>query len=250
MSTHAAEKSVGQLVVERPARARVFEKFGIDYCCGGNRFLEQACRDKDLDVARVIKELDDEPLGTGAPHERSWSSASLTDLCDHIEQTHHAYLKQELPRLDHLTRKIAAVHGEREPKLREVQRIFHELQQEMTSHMAKEERVLFPLCRRLEDPELPPPAGLPGGFRIENPIAVMVQEHEHAGDALAQIRALTDGYTCSPGACNTYRVTFDALAHLERDLHEHVHKENNILFPKAARLEQRLRRLAKARSAT
>ena len=124
--------------------------------------------------------------------------------------------------------------------LRDVYRIFHAFQEELTAHMAKEEHVLFPLCRRLEDPELPPPDGIPGQLGIANPIAVMIREHEHAGDALAHIRALTDGYTCSPGACNTYRVTFAALEQLERDLHEHVHKENNILFPKAVRLEKRL----------
>jgi regulator of cell morphogenesis and NO signaling len=240
MSTHTAEKSIGQLVVERPSRARVFEKLGIDYCCGGNRFLEEVCHDKRLDLGTVIQALHDEQLANAAPQERDWASASLIDLCDHIERTHHAYLKQELPRLEHLTRKIAAVHGDREPKLREVYQTFHAFQEELTAHMVKEEHVLFPLCRRLENPELPPPAGIPQGFRVVNPIAAMIREHEHAGDALAHIRALTDGYTCSPEACNTYRVTFDALEHLERDLHEHVHKENNILFPKAVRLEERL----------
>jgi regulator of cell morphogenesis and NO signaling len=243
MSTHTIEKSVGELVTERPSRARLFERLGIDYCCGGKKLLDQACRDKHLDVVGVLKELQDEEATDVAPQDRNWSSASLTDLCDHIEQTHHAYLKQELPRLDHLTRKIAAVYGDREPSLREVQRIFEAFSGELTAHMAKEEGILFPLCRRLDRADqLPPPFRGPGGG-IANPIEVMIREHEHAGDALAQIRALTNGFTCPSDACNTYRVTFAALEQLERDLHHHVHKENNILFPKAVRLERLLRRI-------
>jgi regulator of cell morphogenesis and NO signaling len=243
MSIPTVEKSVGQLVVERPSRARVFERLGIDYCCGGNRLLEHVCRDKHLEVAKVLGELQDEQLGTGVPQERDWSSASLTDLCDHIEQTHHAFLKQELPRLDRLTRKIATVHGDRESSLRDVQLIFHAFKDELMAHMAKEEEILFPLCRRLDRADLLASEPLGSGGGIVRPIEVMIREHEHAGDALAQIRSLTGGYACPPEACNTYRVTFAGLEQLERDLHQHVHKENNILFPEAIRLEKLLHRI-------
>jgi regulator of cell morphogenesis and NO signaling len=231
------ETTVGELVVERPSRARVFEKLGIDYCCGGKKPLHQACRERNLDHAAVIDELEQEQATAPAQGERNWASASLTDLCDHIEQTHHHYLKEELPRLAFLTTKVASRHGETRPALTEVQRVFAELKAEMDSHMMKEERILFPLCRQLDiADELP--ATHCGS--VGNPIEVMIREHEHAGDALAQIRTLTDNYTCPPDACNTYRALFDALEHLEHDLHAHVHKENNILFPKAIRLEKLL----------
>jgi len=240
--TVKTDATVGELVVARPSRARVFEKLGIDYCCGGKRPLQEVCRERNLDYAAVVDELNREQ-NAPAQHERSWASASLTDLCDHIEQTHHQYLKQELPRLEFLTTKVASRHGDKRPALVEVQRVFAELKAEMDSHMMKEERVLFPLCRQLDAAdELP---AMHCGS-VGNPIEVMIREHEHAGDALAQIRALTENYACPPDACNTYRALFDSLEHLERDLHEHVHKENNILFPKAIRLERLLAGMQRA----
>lgn len=231
-----AERSVAELVVERPSRARVFEKLGIDYCCGGKKPLEQACIERDLDFSAVVSELEQEQA---APRqgERNWASASLTDLCDHIEETHHEYLKEELPRLEFLTAKVAGRHGDKQPALVEVQRVFAGLKAEMDAHMVKEERVLFPLCRQLDVVDQLPAMHCGS---VGNPIEVMIREHEHTGDALAQIRALTENYTCPPDACSTYRAMFDALEHLEHDLHEHVHKENNILFPKAIRVERLL----------
>jgi regulator of cell morphogenesis and NO signaling len=242
MTAAGIDKTVGQWVVERPSRARVFERLGIDYCCGGKHPLRQACEQKSLDYDAVLAELDRD--GAAAePGVRNWASASLTDLCDHIEQTHHAYLKQELPRLEFLTTKVAARHGDHRPALRAVREVFAALKAEMDAHMAKEERVLFPLCRQLDQAdELP---AIHCGS-IDHPIEVMISEHEHAGDALAEIRALTDNYACPPDACNTYRALFDSLAQLERDLHEHVHKENNILFPRAIRLQRLLARTQQA----
>jgi regulator of cell morphogenesis and NO signaling len=231
-----SDVSVGQLVVQRPSRARVFEQLGIDYCCGGKMPLEQACRKHNLDYAAVVDALENEQAAP-AQAQRNWATASLTDLCDHIEHTHHDYLKQELPRLEFLTTKVATRHGGNRPALVEVQRIFADLKSEMDLHMMKEERILFPLCRQLDTADTLPPMY---SSSVGNPIEVMIQEHEHAGDALEQIRALTDNYTPPGDACNTYRALFDALAHLEKDLHEHVHKENNILFPRALRQEKLL----------
>ena len=233
----SSETTVGQLVVERPSRARVFERLGIDYCCGGKHPLRMACEQKGLDVDAVLAELERNEAGS-REELRNWASASLTDLCDHIEQTHHAYLKQELPRLAYLTDKVAARHGENRPELREVRDVFEALKAEMESHMMKEERVLFPLCRQLDGAEELPATH---NGSVSNPIGVMVREHEDAGDALARIRALTDDFTCPPDACNTYRAMYDSLHQLEQDMHQHVHKENNILFPKAMRLEKLLR---------
>jgi regulator of cell morphogenesis and NO signaling len=232
----SATATVGELVVEQPSRARVFEQLGIDYCCGGNRALQQVCRERNLDYAVVVEKLEKAQAAPAGPA-RNWGFASLTDLCDHIEQTHHHYLKKELPRLEFLTTKVATRHGEKRPALVEVQRVFAELKAEMDSHMLKEEQVLFPLCRQLDVAEELPAMHCGS---VGNPIEVMIREHEHAGDALSRIRSLTDNYACPPDACNKYRALFDSLEHLEHDLHEHVHKENNILFPKAIRQERLL----------
>ena len=239
MNQALIETTVGQLVVDRPSRARVFEKLGIDYCCGGKKPLLRAIEERGLDPESVVAELEHEQAAESPRAERNWATASLTDLCDHIESTHHAYLKEELPRLELLTAKIASRHGDARPALREVHNVFRQLKQEMDSHMLKEERILFPLCRRLDAAETLPPSHCGS---VNNPIEVMIREHDDAGAALGRIRELTDDYTLPPDACNTYRATFASLQQLERDLHQHVHKENNILFPKAARAERLLSR--------
>jgi regulator of cell morphogenesis and NO signaling len=239
MSQTLIETTVGQLVVERPSRARVFEKLGIDYCCGGKKPLGSAIEERGLDAGAVVAELEQEQTGAAPQGGRNWATASLTDLADHIESTHHAYLKAELPRLAQLTHKVASRHGDRRPELVEIYDVFSGLKAEMESHMMKEERILFPLCRRLDTAETLPPSHCGS---VANPIEVMVREHEDAGDALARIRVLTNDYTPPPDACNTYRATFDSLRQLEADMHQHVHKENNILFPKAARAERLLSR--------
>lgn len=230
------ERTVGQLVVERPGRARVFERWGIDYCCGGKKPLSLACRDKGLDAEAVRRELDELDASAPAP-QRDWSAASLTELADHIEATHHASLKQELPRLEALSRKVAAVHGQDHPELLEIRKVMLRLKAEMESHILREELVLFPLCRKLETPAAREVL-LHGS--IQGPIGVMMREHDGAGDALAKLRRLTSEYTPPAQACNSYRALFDSLADLEADMHQHVHKENNILFPRAAQLEATL----------
>jgi regulator of cell morphogenesis and NO signaling len=239
MSQTLIETTVGELVVERPSRARVFEKLGIDYCCGGKKPLRNAIEERGLDAGTVVAELEQEQAGAAAQAERNWATASLTDLADHIEATHHAYLKGELPRLAQLTHKVASRHGDRRPELVEIYNVFAALKAEMESHMMKEERILFPLCRRLDTAETLPASHCGS---VANPIEVMVREHEDAGDALARIRELSSNYTPPADACNTYRATFDSLRQLEADMHQHVHKENNILFPKAIRAERLLSR--------
>jgi regulator of cell morphogenesis and NO signaling len=240
MSQTIVEETVGQLVVQRPSRARVFEKFGIDYCCGGKVPLKQAIAAKGLAAETVVAELEREQApDPQQPGERNWATASLTDLCDHIEKTHHARLKLDLPRLEFLTAKVASRHGDRRPALVEIHRIVLGLRAELESHMAKEEQVLFPFCRQLDQADALPPAHC---GTVRNPIEAMVAEHEDAGEAIARLRALTDNYTPPLDACNTYRAMYDALHTFERDMHQHVHKENNILFPKAIRVEKLLSR--------
>ena len=235
-TTNKLETTVGQLVTERPGRARIFESFGIDYCCGGKKPLAEAIREKGLDQQMVLRILD--TFDEQAPDtERDWSRSSLTALADHIEQTHHAYLKSELPRLEYLVNKVANRHGSHTPHLVELARVFAAFKFELESHMKKEEVILFPICRQLDN------ATGPQRFHcgsVENPIAVMVREHEDAGDALRRMRELTDDYTPPLDACNTYRALFDSLRELELDMYRHVHKENSILFPKALELEEKL----------
>lgn len=235
MSRPSLDATVGQCVADHPNTSRVFEALRIDYCCGGGKPLGQACAERQLDPQDVLEKLAqavDEP--NSAPS-RDWTAASLAELCDHIEQTHHEYLKHELPRLQQLIVKLVQAHGRNHPELAEVQRAFADLQGELAPHMFKEEHILFPAIRHLEQSETPP--SFPFGA-IANPIRMMELEHDHAGDALARMRSATADYAVPPDACNTYRAMLDGIARLERDMHEHVHKENHILFPRAIEREQ------------
>lgn len=236
--------TVGQLVAERPSRARVFEELGIDYCCGGKLPLEDACAERGLDVQNVVATLREaDRQSEGSYDEAAWTDAPLGELIANIVDTHHAYLRRELPRLAGLTAKVHAAHGKRHPELAEVRRIFESLRAELDAHMMKEEQILFPLIRRMDSsPSLE--AAHCGSVR--NPIRVMEHEHDSAGAALAQMRRLTNDFTPPADGCNTYRATLDSLAQLESDLHAHIHKENNILFPRAIELEATLARTAPA----
>lgn len=228
-------QTVGELVRENPARSRVFESFSIDYCCGGKVPLESACRKKGLDPQRIVEALEIADSNS-PPNGADPSDMGLAELADHIEATHHAYLRDELPRLDFITRKVAGAHGDREPRLHQIQEVFLACREELEAHMLKEERVLFPMIRELDGSQ--GPVSFHCGS-LANPIRMMEHEHDNAGHALQQLRSLTDGYTPPDWACNTYRAMLDGLATFEQDMHQHVHKENNILFPRALSLEKR-----------
>jgi iron-sulfur cluster repair di-iron protein len=212
-----------------PIRARVFEKLGIDYCCGGKKPLAEVCAAKGLDASTVLAMLEaidgvdagDSPVDADAMR--------LGALCDHIEAAHHGYLREELPRLDFMTRKVAAVHGDDEPRLVEIRRVFARFAPDLLAHMADEEARVFPRIRMLDA------SGGSAAAREELKSAVdeLEREHAEAGEALERFRELTDGYSPPEWACNTFRALYDGLARLERDMHQHVHKENNILFPRA-----------------
>jgi regulator of cell morphogenesis and NO signaling len=223
------ESTVGQWVLERPGIARVFEKLGIDYCCGGKKPLGEACRIKGLDAANVVALLN---AGDGGPAADNIDLAamSLTELADHIQSTHHEYLKRELPRLQPLIERIAARHSDKNPKIIQLPYIFSAFRSELEAHMAKEEHVLFPLVRVIDS------VGGTGDCAcgtITNPIRIMELEHQHAGDALSLMSEITDGFSTPPQACNTYRTVMHSLAELESDMYRHVHKENSVLFPRA-----------------
>lgn len=239
MTTLDTSITVGQLVADRPSRSRVFQQLGIDFCCGGKKPLEEACRAKGLDPNTVLQTLlageSDVP---GPDNSVDAAKMSLAELCDHIESTHHDYLRRELPRLHQMIHKVAAVHGERYPWMIEVLEEFVPFTRELTSHMMKEEQVLFPMIRRMEADGTR--AADHCGGTIANPVRMMEHEHDDAGDALRRMNELTNGYSPPADACNTFRASLDGLREVELDMHQHVHKENSILFPRALELEQRL----------
>lgn len=224
--------TIGEMVVERPSRARVFERVGIDYCCGGRLTLDAACAAKGLSVGAVLEALVASDAERGPEPVNDWKAQGAGALADHIERTHHDYLKRELPRLTALTTKVAAVHGGHNPALVELRDVYTAFAGEMTEHMMKEEKVLFPWIRALADGQTPPRAG------IQHPVRMMMAEHEDSGAALEKMRELTGGFAPPPEACNTYRAMLAGLAELETDTHTHVHKENSILFPMAVKMEE------------
>ena len=234
MNSTNTEKTVGDLVVERPANSRVFEEYGIDYCCGGKQSLSEACAKKGLSADEVLHKLDEVDTAQLQEDPTDCTSMGLSDLVEHIVSTHHAFLLLELPRLQKMSKKVAKVHGDRDDRLRELAGVVHTLAEELTMHMMKEERVLFPVICQMTRTESIPDMHF---GKLENPILAMEADHEIAGDALKSMHTLTDGYTPPDWACNTYRALLDGLHDLELDLHQHIHKENNILFPKALELE-------------
>jgi len=233
------EKTVRELALEEPGAARVFEKLGIDYCCGGKQTLEQACRGANLPLDKVLGELEVvQRSGQTLPNDRHWQTAPLSDLIAHIKNTHHKYTRQETARLGPLFDKVCAVHGEHHPELLELRATFQGLAQELATHLMKEEMVLFPYVERMEEsvvqkePILPPPFGT-----VRNPVAMMEHEHDSAGAALRALRASSNNCAPPSDACVSYQTLYRALAELEADLHQHIHLENNLLFPRAIAME-------------
>ncbi len=230
-------QTVGEVAATHPATTRVFEKLGIDYCCGGGQTLADACKASGLNYDTVAKSLAE--LVESVPADgRDWTKSSLADLIQHIVTKHHEYIRSESPRLEALAAKVAGVHGGRHPELQQVQRIFSDAADELIMHTMKEEKILFPAITQMEEEGRMAEAASPFGS-IENPIRMMMMEHDIAGAAFAEMRKITAGFTTPADGCISYRTLFQALAEFEADLHEHVHLENNILFPRALQLERR-----------
>jgi regulator of cell morphogenesis and NO signaling len=239
--TATPDSSVRDIVAEDFRAAAVFERFGIDYCCGGRRSLADACRAAKADPLGVLIEVNAacaQKEGT-MPRFAEWGLDALTA---YIVREHHRYVRQALPVLIAHTRKVAAAHGASHPELATIATVFETVADEMATHMEKEERILFPyidalaLAVRLGEPIPAPPFG-----SVDKPIAVMEEEHEFAGRAMDRIRDLSRDYSLPPDACSTWRVCFSELDAFERDLHVHVHLENNVLFPKARALAAQAR---------
>lgn len=233
-STFTPATKVGDIVAAQPNLARVFERVGIDYCCGGKKTLADVCQTKGLDVGTFVVLLDAAAHLSPSPSTVDPLSMTLTALADHIEQRHHAYLKAELPEMVEKADRVAHKHSWRDPRLVDVANAVRTFAMEMFEHMEKEEQVLFPIVRELERGDR---AATDQCGTIANPIRAMEHEHDSAGNLVAQLRELTDGFTPVGECCNTHRALLSDLARLESDLHEHVHKENNVLFPRALALE-------------
>jgi regulator of cell morphogenesis and NO signaling len=236
--TTATNKTVAEWAAESLAAVKFFERQGIDYCCGGKRPLADVCDEKGLDAGAIEEGLL-QAIATEPVAEKDWNHASMSELIDHIEGRHHTFLRRELPALAQRLEKVYRVYNERYgetfPGLPEV---FAGLQNELTSHMMKEEQILFPAIKRYEEAAQAGRAMPPSPFgTIGNPIRMMEMEHEEAGGALARIRAITNDYSVPDYACVTYRALMAGFAELEQDLHLHIHLENNVLFPRVLRLE-------------
>jgi len=236
--TVAIAKTVRELALENPSSTRVFEKLGIDYCCGGNISLEQACRTANLDIDQVLESLEAAETAPAMRKDQDWQIEPLSALIAHIQSTHHKYTRDEIARLGPIFEKVCAVHGKNHPELLRIYELFQDLAQELTAHLMKEEMILFPYMKRMEaaamgnDPIAPAPFG-----SVQNPIALMEQEHDSAGNALRAMSEAANGYSVPADACVSFQALYNALADLEVDLHQHIHLENNILFPRAVALE-------------
>ncbi len=217
---------VGALVAEHPIFSSVFEAVGIDYCCGGKKTLSAACREKGLSVESVSQRL--ETLLSEEKDEVHWLEAPIGKVVDHIVETHHAYLKEELPRLSILALKVARVHGTEHPFLLRLSEAFDFFKEDLEQHMQKEERVLFPMAKKYEEGVL----SREEKEFLSAPVEQMEFEHEEAGSLLEGFRQITSDYTLPPEACGSFRALYGRLRHLTEDMHRHVHLENEILFPR------------------
>lgn len=230
-------QTVRDIATENPAAVRVFEKYGIDYCCGGRVPLAEACKTKGLNVDDVIASLE-AANAPSAPGERDWIKEPLASLAAYIVDTHHAYVNREVPRLNELAGKVVSRHGDTRQELPVIQSKLAELGEELISHQGKEEVVLFPYIGKLEryaSGNGVKPRSCFGS--IDHPITMMTRDHDYAGNLMAEIRGLSEDFMPPAGACPTFRAFYAGLHEFEQDLHQHIHLENNILFPRAIALE-------------
>jgi len=236
--TVTTAKTVRDYAIETPQTIPVFEKLGIDYCCGGNRPLDEACAAANLNLEQVLRQIDAAIATPARPSDRELPAGSLAELIAHIVGTHHVFVRKQAPEIESLTDKVYAKHGANHPELAKIRNVFHDLRQELAMHLMKEENVLFPYIERMEEsvlahePILPPPFGT-----VANPARMMEHEHDNAGIALRVIRDASQNFTPPEDACTSFRALYTALESFEKDLHQHIHLENNVLFPRAIHME-------------
>jgi regulator of cell morphogenesis and NO signaling len=234
-------KTVREYALEIPAATRIFEKLGIDYCCGGGKSLADACTAAGVSVEEVLDSLDADLESVSTSATTDWQALSQAELITHIVDKHHAFTREELARLEALLAKVSGVHGENHPELCQIQDQFGKLRGELEPHMLKEESVLFPYIVRMEEAAVTNQTlPLPPFRTVQNPARVMMAEHDATGYILGRMREAGSDYVVPPDGCISYKTLYSALAALEVDLHQHIHLENNILFPRAVELEDRL----------
>jgi regulator of cell morphogenesis and NO signaling len=238
--TPTATKTVGEIAAEMPSATREFEKLGIDYCCGGSRTLGEACSEANISVDEALARLQKSLAATQPGDSTDWQQQLLADLIGHITTTHHVFVREESTRIQALAAKVVGVHGKNHPELMQVQQVFAALAEELSVHLMKEEQVLFPYIVRMEESVLAGEPAPPAMFgTVVNPVRMMMQEHDGAGNALRSLRSITSDYTILDDACISYRTLYQALQDFESDLHQHIHLENNILFPRAVAMENK-----------
>ncbi|WP_348813818.1 iron-sulfur cluster repair di-iron protein [Flavobacterium maritimum] len=231
--------TIGEYVAKDFRTAAVFSKYGIDFCCKGNRTIDEACEKKDVDTNTIMDEINS-VLATKNDNSIDFKSWPLDLLADYIEKTHHRYVEEKTNVILPFLAKLCKVHGASHPELFEINQLFIGCAGELAQHMKKEELILFPFIKRMVKATLTDELiEQPHFGTVANPIAMMMNEHDAEGERFRKIALLTNDYTPPADACNTYRVTFAMLAEFEEDLHKHIHLENNILFPAAAVLEKK-----------
>ena len=230
------EQTVRDLASRNPAAARIFEKFGIDYCYGGERSLAQACSAAKVSIREVADALEAPP--SPQREDRDWQNGSLAELAEYIVERHHRFARQEIQRLIPLFARVVGAHGQNHAELEQIQSSFQALAEELTLHLIKEERMLFPYIEQLESAVCcGGRLALPMFGTVQNPVRMMAMEHDSAGELLRRMRDLANGYALPPDACVSFKELYQALQEFEADLHQHIHLENNILFPRAVNLE-------------
>ena len=231
------ETKVKDIVLSNPAARQVLEDAGVDYCCGGGKSLQEACLHAGVPAEEILTRLR-ENRKSASPSELNWAAAPLAELTRHIRERHHRYVRDSISRVGGTLDKVCAKHAENHPEVLEIRRLFAEVAREMTMHMQKEEQILFPYIAALEKSLKEHGALEPPFFQtVRNPIHAMMKEHDAAGDLVRQIRHASGEYSPPADACTSYRALYQDLREFEADLHQHVHLENNILFPRSVEME-------------
>jgi regulator of cell morphogenesis and NO signaling len=230
--------TIGDFVAKDYRTAAVFSKYGIDFCCKGQRTIEEVCNNKGINEDDLLRDLN-QVLNTKNDSGVDFNSWPLDLLIDYIEKTHHRYVEDKTQALIPFLDKLCSVHGSNHPELFEINQLFNDSAQELAAHMKKEEMILFPFVKEMINATKSHGSiGKPFFGTVKNPISTMMNEHDAEGERYRTIAALTNNYTPPQDACNTYQVTYAMLQEFEQDLHKHIHLENNILFPKAKALEK------------
>ena len=229
--------TIGEIVAKDHRKVEVFKKFGLDFCCGGEKTVKQACDEKGIDALKVEAELKQTETQAKS-REHNYNEWEASFLAEYILNNHHNYANDALPFIKEFSDKVANVHGHSHPELKEMKECFDALKTELADHMLKEERILFPYINELtKAKKANTPISAPHFGTVQNPIRMMELEHDGAGDLLKKLRLLSNDYTLPQDACGSYQILFSSLQELEADLHQHIHLENNVLFPKAKQLE-------------